>query len=349
MKDSSILLQLVHGALTNMGLDAEVIYNQYGFTAKKLQDKSKRFKHDANRAFWHAAEEITNDPCIGLHVAEHLPLYRGQVLEYPFISSQTFGDGLIRALNYQRLLSDVAQAYLVNEESDSRLVVDTRLGSNLNHHFVVCVMCGMSRFFESITEKKFKPIEIDLTISKPQAAREYERVFKCKVNFSKQHNAIHFDGSVLSQPSRYEPELLSLHEQLADQHMEKLAQQDLVQNVKNIIAELLESQEVTLDVVAKKMGMTARNLRSVLSSAQTSFNTLLSDYRSHLSKRLLVKTDEPMDEIVYLTGFSEPSTFYRAFKRWTGLTPLEYRNKNKHAEAKGLTQMPCDPVSHANE
>lgn len=329
MKDSSILLQLVHGALTNMGLDAELIYNQYGFTAKKIQGKSKRFKHGANNAFWHAAQEITNDPCIGLHVAEHLPLYRGQVLEYLFLSSQTFGDGLNRALNYQRLLTDVAQAYLVSDDVDSRLVVDTRLGSKLNHHFVVCVMYGMSRFFASITEKKFIPLEIDLTIPEPLEVSEYERVFACKVNFSQENNAIHFDGSVLSQPSRYEPELLSLHEQLADQHMQKLAQQDLVQNVKNIIAELLESQEVTLDVVAAKMDMTARNLRSLLSSAQTNFNTLLSDYRCHLAKRLLVKTSEPMDEIVYLTGFSEPSTFYRAFKRWTGLTPLEYRNTNK--------------------
>lgn len=329
MKDSSILLQLVHGALTNMGLDAEAIYSKYGFTAKKLQDKNKRFKHDANHAFWHSAEEITGDPCIGIHVAEHLPLYRGQVLEYLFLSSQTFGDGLIRALSYQRLLSDVAQAYLVDEHSGASLIVDTRLGSKLNHHFVVCVMYGMFRFFESITEQQFKPFEIDFTCTESQYIPEYERVFGCKVNFSKASNAIHFDKTVLSQSSRYEPELLSLHEQLADQHMKKLTQQDMVQNVKNIIAELLESQDVTLDAVAQRMNISARTLRTVLSAAQTSFNTLLSDYRFHLAKRLLVKTDEPMDEIVYLTGFSEPSTFYRAFKRWAGLTPLEYRNKNK--------------------
>jgi AraC-like DNA-binding protein len=56
---------------------------------------------------------------------------------------------------------------------------------------------------------------------------------------------------------------------------------------------------------------------------------LLADYRCTLAKRLLANTDETIDEIVYLTGFSEPSTFYRAFKRWTQVTPIEYRNQKK--------------------
>ena len=53
-----------------------------------------------------AAEEVSKDPDIGLHLGEHLPLYRGQVIEHLFISSENFGEGLKRALAYQRLISD---------------------------------------------------------------------------------------------------------------------------------------------------------------------------------------------------------------------------------------------------
>ena len=53
------------------------------------------------------------------------------------------------------------------------------------------------------------------------------------------------------------------------------------------------------------------------------------------ARKLLRSTDEPIEHIVYLTGFSEPSTFYRAFKRWSGMTPVQYREQKKAAAAAG--------------
>jgi len=82
--------------------------------------------------------------------------------------------------------------------------------------------------------------------------------------------------------------------------------------------------------VAERLDIKPRSLRTRLTDVGTNFNQLLADYRCNLAKRLLAKTDESIDEIVYLTGFSEPSTFYRAFKRWVGQTPVEYRkSRNK--------------------
>ena len=99
---------------------------------------------------------------------------------------------------------------------------------------------------------------------------------------------------------------------------------------KPVIGEILETGQVNLEQVASKLGIKPRTLRTRLAEANTNFNQLLADYRCNLAKRLLANTNETIDEIVYLTGFSEPSTFYRAFKRWTGVTPIEYRNQKKH-------------------
>ena len=65
-----------------------------------------------------------------------------------------------------------------------------------------------------------------------------------------------------------------------------------------------------------------------LTVAGTSLQRIITQHRKSLSRRLLSQTDESIAEIVYLTGFSEPSTFYRAFKRWEGMTPIEYRQLN---------------------
>jgi AraC-like DNA-binding protein len=64
--------------------------------------------------------------------------------------------------------------------------------------------------------------------------------------------------------------------------------------------------------------------------AGTSLQRIINQYRKSLSRQLLSQTDETIAEIVYLTGFSEPSTFYRAFKRWEGMTPIEFRHLNNH-------------------
>jgi AraC-like DNA-binding protein len=77
--------------------------------------------------------------------------------------------------------------------------------------------------------------------------------------------------------------------------------------------------------------MPPRRLRWQLAEANTSFNLVLVDCRSRLSRRLLACTDESIEQIVYLTVFSEPSTCYRACKRWTNETPVEYRRRKREA------------------
>jgi AraC-like DNA-binding protein len=330
MKDASMLLRLVHESMLKLNLDTQAIYQKCGVTAAHIQNTKSRLKHNATDVFWAVVEEVSCDKDVGLHVAENLPLYKGHVLEYLFLSSHTFGDGLNRALNYQRLLTDIASSYIVKTKGSAALVLDTKLGDKLNHQFAECISLGIIRFFKSVTNDEFTATCIDFMFDKPSDVSEYERIFNCKIRFSQPQTTIHFSSDVLSCHSVHaEPELLKLHEQVAEQHVARLEQEDLVIEVKRVIGELLDNQEVSLEMVAQKLNLTPRNLRARLSLAGTNFNNILADYRSLLAKRLLVRTSESIDEIVYLTGFSEPSTFYRAFKRWTGLTPVEYRKSKK--------------------
>lgn len=327
LKDAGILMRLMNQAMQDMGVDVASIYRKCGITAAHLTDTQLRTPHDANVVFWNAAEEVTQDPHVGLHFGENMPVFKGQVLEYLFLSSPTFGEGLKRALNYQRLLSDAASGHMEIGETEACLVAETTSESVRNlRHFNECAAVILCKFFEYVTEGQFKPLRVEFLYEQPADTVEHERIFNCPVSFNKSSNRIYFDASVLDRTSLHaESELLKLHEQLADEHVAKLERQDVVILVSKIIGELLETGTVNLEVVAERMDIKPRNLRSRLNEADTNFNQLLSDYRCNLAKRLLVCTDESIDEIVYLTGFSEPSTFYRAFKRWTEMTPIEYR------------------------
>ena len=188
-------------------------------------------------------------------------------------------------------------------------------------------MLGLLR---SVTDGTFKPEKIVFNHPPNTDIAEYQRIFQCPVAFNAKSFQLFFPASMLSYRSLYaEPELLNLHIQAADQHLAVLQQQDLMSEVRSQLGALLESGETTLANVANRLGVTPRHLRHQLDLAGTSCQRMLNEYRHRLARRLLSLTDEGISEIVYLTGFSEPSTFYRAFRRWEGTTPIEYRQQHR--------------------
>ncbi len=331
LTDASVVLRLGYQALRRAGLPYEAILTKAGVALTQVQ-ANQRTPLGAQYAFWNAAEEISKDSDIGLHLGEHLPLYRGQVIEHLFVSSATFGEGLKRALAYQRLISDAFHATLVVEEDRCYLSNGAAGNSDslVKRHFTECAISGILRFFKFITEGRFQPLYIDLNFSKGASAEEYFRVYECPVSLGQDETRLYFDAAVLNHPLwQAEPELLQLHEQLALEKLQELARYDLVGEVRRAIGASLETGETTLETVAAQLKITPRRLRTQLSDADTSFQQILSDYRCRLAKRLLASSNESIERIVYLTGFSEPSTFYRAFKRWSNETPVEYRKRKQ--------------------
>ncbi|MFN3714017.1 MAG: AraC family transcriptional regulator [Alcanivoracaceae bacterium] len=332
LTDSGVLLRMAYKAMQNAGVDADAVLAKVGLDKSILSVAELRTPHDAQEWFWQAMEEVSGDPHIGLHLGPHMPIFKGQVLEYLFLSSPTFGEGLRRALDYQRLLSDAANAELVDH--GERMFLKQMLWSKKLAHLNECAAVGVIKFFSFVTDGSFAPIEVHFSHARHADQREYERVFGCPVKFEMTDVGISFDRKLMDLPSaHHEPELLQLHERLAIEQMARLEKQDLVFQVSRLVAELLESGHANLEEVAARLGIKPRQLRTRLADAGTNFNQLVAEYRCKLAKRLLAGTDENIDEIVYLTGFSEPSTFYRAFKRWVGMTPIEYRKLKADEES----------------
>lgn len=334
LTDGVVVLRMIYQAMRSAGVDAEAVLKRLGMAASQLDNASLRTPHTGHMLFWRAVEEVTGDPNASLLLARHMPVFRGQVLEYLFLSSPTFGDGLKRAQKYQRLLSDAVDSRLELTSSTCYLAFGSVDGSSskVPRHSVECVASGLIRFFEHITEGGFVPVRIAFRHTQGASSSEYEKVFGCPVELGAPENRIYFDRLILARPSSHaEPELLRLHEQVASERVAELERRDLVAEVKRIIGESLEEGEVSLEQVAARLGIKPRALRTRLTEAETSFNQVLADYRCRLAKHLLARTDETIDQIVYLTGFSEPSTFYRAFKRWVDETPVEYRKRKQSA------------------
>jgi AraC-like DNA-binding protein len=332
LKDAGTLIRLAYQGLLAMGVDADAVLVRSGLKTEQLYDSQLRTSHAAQLLFWKASEELSNDPDIGLHLGEHMPLFKGQILEYLFFSSANFGEGLKRMLNYQRLISDAIKANVVETSPLAYITFD--FPEMPLRHLIECMTSVWIKFLKFVGEDRFAPVRIDFRHQISDNHEDYQRIYGCEVVPNQAENRIYFPFETLSYRSLHtQPELFSVHEQIASQQLASIKRQDLINDVQQHVASLLESGEVSLETVAKRLTINPRNLRSQLAEAGTSFSQVLNDYRHQLAKRLLAKTDESIAEIVYLTGFSEPSTFYRAFKRWEGLTPVEYRRRKQEAAA----------------
>lgn len=326
--DAGVFLWMTYQTMQRMGLDAASIFASVNLPDQP-PDKTVRRDNATQRRFWDAAVRISGDADIGLHVGANMPPFRGQVIEYLFLSSPTFGEGLMRNQRYQAILTN---AFTLN----LRVEGDVAILSGLQHpvrHYLECALGVFLNFFKYISDGEFQPEEIWLTYEEGAMAEEYQRVLGCPVRLGMPEGCIRFAATQLQRPSpAAEPELLKIHENLAEQHLTVLEKHQLVDDIERLLGSgLLESGELDQQVIAEKLNRHPRSLRADLQLIHTSFEKIVSNYREKLARRLLANTTESIDQIVYLTGFSEPSAFSRAFKRWTGETPTAYRQR-KHAE-----------------
>ena len=324
--DAGVFLWMTFQAMQKAGLDTAAIFSSVNLP-NESPDLTVRRDNSTQQRFWDAAERVSGDRDIGLRIGALMPPFRGQIMEYLFLSSPTFGEGLQRTIRYHHLLTDALTFEL-------RVEGETAILTGLDHpvrHYQELAMAILLKFFRYVSEDAFQPNEIWLHHREGAAAEHYQQVYGCPVHLNMPETSIRFSARLLERPSpAAEPQLLQMHESVAERYLVDLKKRELIDRVEHELGGLLEQGTVGLEIVAAQLGRSPRALRAELQQIGTHFNEVVAAYRERLARRLLSRTQESIDQIVYLTGFSEPSAFTRAFKRWTGETPTDYRRRKQN-------------------
>jgi len=184
LRDAGVMLRLINEAMKKKGIDTGAIFSRLGVDESYVYTDQLRTPHSAQLFFWQAVEDVSGDPDIGLHLGPLLPTYKGQVLEYLFLSSPTFGEGLRRAQNYQRLLSDAANTDFFIEGDDACMVLNAASGAVRRlKHFNECFVQGVITFFRSVTDGNFYPSRIEFEHERDEGQDHAREVLGCDVVF----------------------------------------------------------------------------------------------------------------------------------------------------------------------
>jgi AraC-like DNA-binding protein len=290
-------------------------------------DQDHRLPAEIIHQMLDAMVSITGDSDIGLKGARMRSPGDGGVLEYAVSSASTAGDAIAAAARYAGLMTDALEMRLEVVGSDAFVRLDNR---------VVLPKAGMDfqlgaiyRAFSCIWAAGAAPsLRIFFTYPAPQDMSEYQAIFgSTPVEFGAAFTGFKFDSVWL------DAKLASAESTLHDvilRHAEKALSElprarKLTERVRSAILNELAGGNPSVAHVAPRLHMSARTLERRLEREGTTFSALLDDMRKGLALRYVGAQDLAFTEIAFLLGFSQVSSFHRAFKRWTNETPLNYR------------------------
>ena len=320
---------LIGCALRDYGVEIETIYREAGIDPEALASPGTRYPFAKMQIMWRLAVERSGDTCFGLSVAEHMRPQAFHGLGFVWLSSDTLCDALKRLVKYQRLISTVADISLRERDDSVELVVNILQPSGQPHPASLDAALGVFlRMCRMAVCGPFNPERVSLQRPRPACAERFDTLFQAPVQFAAERNILYLDPSSIHQPlPGADPELLRANDQVVVDYLARFDRESLSMQVRSLLIEQLPDGQPTQQGIASSLNLSVRNLQRKLHSEGISFKNLLDETRKELATQYIRDSNRRIGEITYLLGFSEPSNFTRAFRRWTGCSPNEYRQK----------------------
>lgn len=275
------------------------------------------------------AARITGDDCFGLHFGARFDPKNIGPLTYVVLNAPTVGLADQQVARYLKLYNQAAQVSAAAEGERALMTyVLNGLGfpARQQNEYGMVIRLNTIRM---MVGSRWSPLEVHFAHELPQDIAEHERIFCAPVLFGYPTNDFKVDAEFLNcRIPAADPRLFRIMKSYLEEILEKMPQQDdVITPVRKAIAETLREGEPSLSRVAKKLGVGPRTLQRQLQTRQVKFKKLADETRRHFALNYLQDLKNTLAEIAFLLGYSETSAFNRAFKRWTGLTPLAYRRQ----------------------
>jgi len=309
------------------GVDTVDVCRACGLKAATLEDANARIPRSQLLRLWRQTARHLPYPHLGIHLGERARPRAANVVTYLAMSSRTLREALERFIRYQRILDEGSCVQLTDEgaltfiriQFGSRELPATR--DEIEYWTVLLMKYG-----RWIADFDLPLREVRFSHPAPEDTSEHDRIFGCRLRFDAAESGLLIASAELDRPSLHaNPEVARTHERSADACLAGLDDCSVKRRLRELLATVLERGPVDLRTAATALHIGVRTLQRRLRDEGTSYRQVVDELRRDIALSRLAKTDAPIAEITYLTGFSELSPFYRAFRRWTGKTPVEYR------------------------
>jgi len=313
-------------ALESRGVASRDLFLAAGLDPAELGDPEARYPLSSTTKLWRGAVEATRDPAFGLEVARHTNFNTFHALGFSLATSGTLMEAFERVVRYFDLVTDAAAMSLERGGDHVRFTVRLKDGASPADEAVDAFMAVCVRMFRALTHRRMNPLDVQLRRVAPADPAAFARYFRVPVRFEAPLDTLVFAREVCeARLLTANPELARVNEAIVVAQLARLAEPSFEVRVRQAIVEALPHGEPSQAAVARRLGQSLRSMQRKLAAGQTSYTELLDETRRELALGYIEDRRYSISEITYLLGFAGASNFSRAFKRWTALSPREYR------------------------
>jgi AraC-like DNA-binding protein len=318
---------LIAQTLRSYDCDPAPLLKATGIDLGRTTGDGTRYPVERMQQLWQLAVDASGDACFGFVAGEQLQPAALHGLGFSWLASDTLRDALNRLVRFSRLISTAANIQLKDCADGVELLlmppakvkdfVPASLDAGLTGFLHMCRITAGDRINPSL---------VTLNRPKPDCARKIETFFHCPVQYDADCYSLCFGKQLVDAPLiNANHELARINDQAVVDYLARFDRDSITMQVRSSIIERLHDGTPNQETIAESLHVSLRSLQRKLNKEETNFKTLLESTRQELALHYIRETHRTLGEITYLLGFSEPSNFTRAFKRWTGKTPAEYR------------------------
>jgi len=317
--------------MAKQGVKRDLLLEPIGLTSESLDDPTTSITRRQKFQFLQNIKRMTRDPGVGLRAGQQHRLHDLGLFGYALSSFPTLERSLQFGLAHDRLAGSVLDRSLHVEGECAVIEGHDNYGLQALLPLVVeYSFSTMHRLIELVMERPFQSLQMRLPYPAPAHAKLYSELFQCDVEFNAAALDWRFDSAILSDSC---PRASLLSERMCAGLCERMllslggSEPALVRAVRQeCLRSINDKNPPTVDALAERLNLSPRTLRRRLAEFGLNCQDVIEDSRNRLAKELLGNTGLSIDDIAERVGYSDASSFRKAFKRWTSKTPADYRS-----------------------
>jgi AraC-like DNA-binding protein len=313
--------------LDALGLDSAALCKQAGLDPQLMDDPNARYPLSATSRLWALAVQVSGDPAIGLRVSRFVSPTTFHALGYALVASGSLREVFERIVRYHPVVSDALKLELSREGERYRFRLLQPPGSPAPALEAIDAFAAIYvRTCRNRLGRDYAPLAVYLRRPEPVDPTPWHSVFRAPLFFGAEEDRLEFAARDFdSHLDDANPELAEHNETVLKRTLAQLQPLTWERKVRAAIEAQLPDGEPSAERIAQALHLSVRSLQRHLADEGCRFDALLNDCRQNLALQHLRDPQCSLAEVSHLLGFADTSSFNRAFKRWTGMTPGQFR------------------------
>lgn len=320
-------VRLIAEQLERMGVPLEHWLGLSGLRPAQLIDERFVLDVPTFRSLSLDARRLSGEPALGLLVGERLGVEAHGALGYAAMNSRTIREVLDLIQRYIGLRIALLTLSVEVHPDQVRVVLTERLPlGNIRALVLEGALCSVKNVLQDVSTGACEVQRVAFPFPDPGYAAQAESLLHCPVHYDQGWTGLVLSPRVLDLPLRMsDPRAFRLAEELCQRQL--LAIEGRRSWVARVQRVLLETRVgfPSLEETARRLHVTPRTLHRRLAAEGSAFREVLEELRHRSAVDQLASGEATIDEVAYILGYSDPANFRRAFRRWTGMAPSEYR------------------------